>query len=116
MFIDPTRAITSWTLNKTVDKFAETKKTEITQRSLGLALSLGNFIGNIRLYWFRYGCWAYARHMLFLGVLLVIGGFSQLCDAFKAKGWDGVVWHAFIAALYIIGGASSSMIPFLPPP
>ena len=51
--------------------------------------------------------------MLFLGILLLIGGFSQLWDAFKAKEWDGVFSHAFIAALYIIGGGIVIYDPFL---
>jgi uncharacterized membrane protein HdeD (DUF308 family) len=50
--------------------------------------------------------------ILFLGVLLIIAGFSQFIDAFKAKGWDGVVWHAFVAILYIIGGCLVIYDPF----
>lgn len=51
--------------------------------------------------------------MLFLGVLLIIAGCSQFIDVFKAKGWDGVAWHAFVAALYIIGGCIVIYDPFL---
>lgn len=51
--------------------------------------------------------------MLFLGILLLIGGFSQLWDTFTTKDWDGVFWHAFIAALYIIGGGIVIYDPFL---
>ncbi|MFA5960732.1 MAG: HdeD family acid-resistance protein [Tatlockia sp.] len=51
--------------------------------------------------------------MFFLGILLIIGGFSQLIDVFKAKTWKTVLWHAFIAALYIIGGALIIYDPFL---
>ncbi|CDZ78827.1 acid-resistance membrane protein [Legionella massiliensis] len=51
--------------------------------------------------------------MLFLGVLLIIAGCSQFVDVFKAKGWDGVAWHALIAALYIIGGCVVIYDPFL---
>lgn len=50
--------------------------------------------------------------MLFLGVLLVIAGISQIIDAFYSKQWKGVVWHAFIAVLYIIGGALVFYDPF----
>ncbi|MBA2652894.1 MAG: DUF308 domain-containing protein [Tatlockia sp.] len=51
--------------------------------------------------------------MLFLGVLLIIAGCSQFVDVFKAKEWDGVTWHAFVAALYIIGGCLVIYDPFL---
>src|SRR5258708_1374453 len=51
--------------------------------------------------------------MLFLGVLLIIAGCSQFVDVFKCKGWNGVIWHAFIAALYIIGGCIVIYDPFL---
>lgn len=42
--------------------------------------------------------------MIFLGVLLLIAGISQFFTIFKAHHWKGVAWHAFIAALYIVGG------------
>jgi len=42
--------------------------------------------------------------MLFLGVLLIIAGVSQIVDVFKSKHWKGVIWHALIAVLYILGG------------
>lgn len=51
--------------------------------------------------------------ILFLGVLLIIAGCSQFIDVFKAKGWDGVAWHAFIAALYIVGGCIIIYDPYL---
>lgn len=50
--------------------------------------------------------------MLFLGVLLIIAGISQIIDAFYSKQWKGVLWHAFIAVLYIIGGALVFYDPF----
>ncbi|CEK10264.1 HdeD family acid-resistance protein [Legionella hackeliae] len=51
--------------------------------------------------------------MLFLGVLLIIGGFLQIVDVFKARRWKAVAWHAFIAVLYLIGGALIIYDPFL---
>ncbi|MBA2655629.1 MAG: DUF308 domain-containing protein [Tatlockia sp.] len=51
--------------------------------------------------------------MLFLGVLLIIAGCSQFIDVFKAHRWDGVAWHAFVAALYIMGGGLVIYDPFL---
>ncbi|KTD18944.1 HdeD family acid-resistance protein [Legionella jordanis] len=50
--------------------------------------------------------------MLFLGVLLLIGGFSQIIDAFKSKQWKAVAWHAFIAILYLIAGGLVLYDPF----
>lgn len=51
--------------------------------------------------------------MFFLGALLVIAGFTQFVDVFKSKDWSGVVWHAFIATLYIVGGGLVIYDPFL---
>lgn len=42
--------------------------------------------------------------VLFLGVILIIAGFSQIIDVFKSNEWRAVVWHALIAVLYIVGG------------
>ncbi|WP_133127557.1 HdeD family acid-resistance protein [Legionella nagasakiensis] len=51
--------------------------------------------------------------MLFLGVLLIIGGFSQIIDVFKSKHWKGSAWHALIAVLYLMGGGIIIYDPFL---
>jgi uncharacterized membrane protein HdeD (DUF308 family) len=51
--------------------------------------------------------------MLLLGVLFVIAGILQIIDAFKAKFWKTVAWHAFAAVLYIIGGCLIMYDPFL---
>jgi uncharacterized membrane protein HdeD (DUF308 family) len=42
--------------------------------------------------------------VLFFGVLMLIGGGVQLVDAFKCKGWKGVIWHVLMAILYVLGG------------
>lgn len=42
--------------------------------------------------------------MLFFGVLMMIAGFSHMIDVIRHKHWKGMIWHAFIAVLYIIGG------------
>ena len=42
--------------------------------------------------------------VLMFGILLIIGGVSQLADVFNSKAWQGVVWHALIGIFYIIGG------------
>lgn len=43
--------------------------------------------------------------MIFFGILLLIGGFSHLVDAFKFKNWKGGLWQGLIALIYfIIGG------------
>jgi uncharacterized membrane protein HdeD (DUF308 family) len=51
--------------------------------------------------------------VLFLGVMLIIAGFSQIIDVFKSKEWRGVVWHALIAVLYILGGGIVIYDPIL---
>jgi len=51
--------------------------------------------------------------VLFLGVILIIAGVSQIIDVFKSKHWKGVVWHAFIAMLYILGGCLVIYDPIL---
>jgi uncharacterized membrane protein HdeD (DUF308 family) len=42
--------------------------------------------------------------VLFIGVLMLIGGGVQFVDAFKCKGWKGVVWHVLMAILYVLAG------------
>jgi uncharacterized membrane protein HdeD (DUF308 family) len=51
--------------------------------------------------------------VLFLGVLLLIAGFSQIIDVFKSKQWKGAIWHAGIAFLYLIAGGVVIYDPFL---
>ena len=51
--------------------------------------------------------------VLFLGVILIIAGVAQIIDVFKSSQWRGVLWHAFIAVLYIIGGGLVIYDPFL---
>ena len=51
--------------------------------------------------------------MLFLGILLLIAGFSQMIDVFKSKQWKGAIWHALIAILYLITGCIVIYDPFL---
>ncbi|WED41873.1 HdeD family acid-resistance protein [Legionella cardiaca] len=50
--------------------------------------------------------------MLFLGILLIIGGVLQIVDAFKCRRWKAVTWHAFIAVLYLIAGGLVIYDPF----
>ncbi len=51
--------------------------------------------------------------MFFLGVLLIVGGISQIIDVFKSKHWKAVVWHALIAVLYILAGVDVIYDPLL---
>lgn len=43
--------------------------------------------------------------VLFIGVLLLVAGFSQIVDGFYSKEWRGAAWHALIAILYLFVGA-----------
>lgn len=51
--------------------------------------------------------------MLFFGILLIIGGASQIVDVFKAHKWRGVLWHAVVAVLYLVGGGIVLYDPLL---
>ncbi|MCG6896987.1 MAG: HdeD family acid-resistance protein [Thiocapsa sp.] len=51
--------------------------------------------------------------VLFFGVLLVVGGTFQLVEAFKCRGWKGILWHALIALLYVAAGLLIAVNPVL---
>ncbi len=51
--------------------------------------------------------------VLFLGVLLIIAGLSQLFDVFQSKEWQAAGWHALIALLYLVGGGLVMYDPIL---
>jgi uncharacterized membrane protein HdeD (DUF308 family) len=38
------------------------------------------------------------------GILFLLGGVLQIIEAFKCKGWKGILWHIIIAVLYLIAG------------
>jgi uncharacterized membrane protein HdeD (DUF308 family) len=42
--------------------------------------------------------------VLFLGVLLLIGGVAQVIEAFKHKGWKSLLWNVLIALFYLGAG------------
>jgi uncharacterized membrane protein HdeD (DUF308 family) len=42
--------------------------------------------------------------VLFFGVLILIDGGLQFFQAFKCKGWKGMIWHIIIALLYVVAG------------
>lgn len=42
--------------------------------------------------------------VLLFGILILIGGGVQLVNAFKCKGWKGVLWHLVMAVLYLAAG------------
>lgn len=51
--------------------------------------------------------------MLVFGILLVVGGVSQIADAFRCAGWKGTYWHLFLGFLYIVCGAIVFANPFV---
>ncbi|MGQ3890523.1 HdeD family acid-resistance protein [Legionella sp. CNM-4043-24] len=51
--------------------------------------------------------------VMFLGVLLVIAGVSQLFDLSQCKEWKAMIWHALIALLYIVAGGLVIYDPIL---
>ncbi len=42
--------------------------------------------------------------ILILGALFIIAGIAQILDVFKSHQWKGILGHALIAVLYIMGG------------
>lgn len=42
--------------------------------------------------------------VLLFGILLLMGGGIQLFEAFKCKGWKGIILHVLIAILYVLAG------------
>jgi uncharacterized membrane protein HdeD (DUF308 family) len=51
--------------------------------------------------------------MLFFAALLIVAGISHVLEVFKDREWKGMIWHAFIAILYIIGGCVVAYDPIL---
>jgi uncharacterized membrane protein HdeD (DUF308 family) len=51
--------------------------------------------------------------MFFLGCLFIIAGIAQLIDACKSHQWKGILGHALIAILYLIGGCLIVYDPIL---
>lgn len=51
--------------------------------------------------------------VMFFGFLLLIGGVAQLVEAFKCKGWKGMIWHILIALLYIFAGITAINRPLV---
>lgn len=51
--------------------------------------------------------------MYFFSFLLLIAGITHIVDVFKHKEWRGVVWHAFIAVLYLAAAGVVLYDPFL---
>lgn len=49
--------------------------------------------------------------VMFFGVLLLIGGIAQLIEAFKTKGWKGIVWQLLIGGLYVVAGVVTIQNP-----
>ncbi|MFC1836383.1 HdeD family acid-resistance protein [Thermodesulfobacteriota bacterium] len=42
--------------------------------------------------------------MMFFGILLIVGGGAQIVEAFKCKGWKGILLHILIAVIYLFAG------------
>ncbi len=51
--------------------------------------------------------------MVFLGALLMVSGIFQIIEAFKCKGWKGILWHVLIGLLYVVGGGVIFVDPML---
>ena len=51
--------------------------------------------------------------IVFMGALFIIAGLAQILDVFKSHHWKGIVGHALIAVLYIMGGGMIIHDPIL---
>lgn len=51
--------------------------------------------------------------VLMFGILILIGGGIQLVEAFKCKGWKGIIWHLLMAILYVVAGVVVVVDPLL---
>lgn len=74
------------------------------QKHWGWLLALGLLcliLGTIG-FWMTFGLTL--ASVLFFGVLLIVGGLSQLIQAFQCKGWKSALWHVLIALLYVAAG------------
>jgi uncharacterized membrane protein HdeD (DUF308 family) len=50
--------------------------------------------------------WLTLASVFIFGVFLVIGGGVQIFQTFKCKGWESILAHGLIAALYLLAGLS----------
>lgn len=83
------------------------------QKYWGWLLALGILcliLGTIG-FWMTFGLTL--ASVLFFGVLLIVGGLSQLIQAFQCKGWKSVLWHVLIALLYVAAGIVIIVDPIL---
>lgn len=51
--------------------------------------------------------------MYFFSVLLFLAGFSQVADAWYARSWKAVLWHAGVAILYMVAAALIAIDPIM---
>ena len=83
------------------------------QKHWGWLLALGLLyliLGTIG-FWMTFGLTL--ASVLFFGVLLIVGGLSQLIQAFQCKGWKSILWHVLIALLYVAAGIVIIVDPIL---
>ncbi len=51
--------------------------------------------------------------VLMFGILILVAGGIQLINAFKCKGWKGILWHLVAAVLYLFAGVMVISAPML---
>lgn len=66
--------------------------------ALGILMTVLGVIGLGMTYWLTVAA------VFWFGILTIIGGISQLIDAFHHKGWGGILWHVLIGLLYVGAG------------
>jgi uncharacterized membrane protein HdeD (DUF308 family) len=66
--------------------------------ALGILMAVLGVIGLGMTYWLT------VVAVFWFGILAIIGGVTQLIDAFHHKGWKGIIWHVIIGIVYILAG------------
>lgn len=70
----------------------------------GWLLALGIFLIIMGTIGLGMTIWLTLATVFIFGILFIIGGGVQLFHAFKCRGWQSIMWHVIIGALYVLAG------------
>lgn len=66
--------------------------------ALGILMAVLGVVGLGMTYWLT------VVAVFWFGILAIIGGVSQILDAFHHSGWKSILWHVVIGVVYVIAG------------
>lgn len=72
--------------------------------SWGWLLALGILMAGLGVIGLGMTYWLTVVAVFWFGILAIIGGVSQILDAFHHSGWKSILWHVIIGAVYIVAG------------